>query len=98
MPLKSLVPFAVSLACMATTTLSSAQPAPPPADAGSSAEDLVPPQIKTRVEAAYPAGERRDATVGLELEIDEAGKVADARVTRPAGTAFDDAALAAVRA
>jgi TonB family protein len=49
----------------------------------------------------YPPDALRDrieGTVGLELSIDDTGRVVDARVTASAGHGFDEAALAAARA
>ena len=53
------------------------------------------------VTAAYPVHARTDEVEGdvaVEIVVDREGRVIDARVTRPAGHAFDAAALAAVRA
>ena len=69
-----------------------ASPAPP--------ADVSPPSLKTHPDATYPpeaARDRIEASVGLEVTIDPAGHVSDARVTQPAGHGFDEAALAAVR-
>jgi TonB family protein len=52
------------------------------------------------VVAAYPAGARSDdveGDVGVEIVVDREGRVVDARIARPAGHGFDDAALAAIR-
>jgi TonB family protein len=65
------------------------------------APELLPPVLKERATAVYPPDALRDrieGTVGLELTIDEAGHVTDARVTSPAGHGFEEAALAAARA
>jgi len=62
--------------------------------------ELLPPALKDRATATYPADALRDrieGTVGLELSIDDTGHVTDARVTSPAGHGFDEAALAAGR-
>ena len=67
----------------------------PPTDASVS-----PPSLKTRVEAPYPPDalkNRVEATVGLELDVDESGNVTAARVVQAAGQGFDEAALAAVK-
>ncbi len=56
--------------------------------------------LRTHAEAVYPPGalrERLAGSVGLEIEVDENGQVAGARVTSPAGHGFDEAALEAVR-
>jgi TonB family protein len=66
----------------------------------SSTADVSAPSLKTRVEAAYPQDALRarlEATVGLEIAIDETGDVTVARVTSPAGHGFDEAALEAVK-
>lgn len=52
------------------------------------------------VVAAYPAGARSDdveGDVGVEIVVDREGRVVEARLSRPAGHGFDDAALAAIR-
>lgn len=58
---------------------------------------VVPPSIVSAVEAPYPSGERREAHVHLELQVDVAGRVAEIRVLESAGEAFDLPAVAAVR-
>lgn len=71
---------------------------PPPSPDASSTTS--PPSLVSRAEAAYPPDALRDrveATVGLEIEVDERGAVASARVVTPAGRGFDEAALAAVK-
>jgi TonB family protein len=65
-----------------------------------STEGVSPPSLKSRIEAEYPPEAlrtRAEATVGLELDVDENGNVTGARVVSPAGHGFDEAALAAVR-
>jgi periplasmic protein TonB len=52
------------------------------------------------VVAAYPSGARADdveGDVGVEIVVDREGRVVEARVVRPAGNGFDDAALTAIR-
>ena len=76
--------------------------------AGGSDDVIVPAssvQVAARlvhsVTAAYPVHARADeleGDVAVELVVDREGRVIEARVTRPAGHGFDDAALAAVRA
>ncbi len=59
------------------------------------------PELTTFVEATYPDAERdagREATVILQLDIGADGAVTGATVVTSAGPAFDEAALAAVRA
>jgi len=61
---------------------------------------LTAPTVAARADAAYPPEalrERREATVGLEIAVDEHGRVTSARVTAPAGHGFDESALAAVK-
>jgi TonB family protein len=65
------------------------------------AAEVVPPSLEQQVVAVYPAealAQRFEGTVGLELTIDETGKVVDARVISAAGHGFDESALAAARA
>ncbi len=70
---------------------------------GSRREKVTPPRVKKRVQGVYPNAAPklgRRIPVTLSLEVDRAGRVASARVVaRPvvAGTAFDRAALQAVR-
>jgi len=76
---------------------------PPAAHAGvpAAAAEVVPPSLEQQVVAVYPAealAQRFEGTVGLELTIDETGKVVDARVISAAGHGFDESALAAARA
>ena len=67
--------------------------APPPG------ADVAPPSLKDHLEPVYPPEALRERVAGsveLELSIDEGGNVVAARVLRPAGYGFDEAALAAV--
>lgn len=67
-----------------------AQPAKPPV--------IVMPKLTRFVDAAYPEEARKQglqADVVLELTIDAAGKVTDAKVVEPRGNGFDEAATAA---
>jgi TonB family protein len=67
---------------------------------GSQPDVVTPPALRTRAEATYPPDALRDnlsAIVGLEIVVDDAGKVLDARVIAPAGHGFDEAAVAAIR-
>ncbi len=62
--------------------------------------EAIAPRLKSQVEAVYPTEalhERREGTVGLELTVDESGKVTQASVTSSAGAGFDEAALSAAR-
>jgi len=77
-----------------------AQNEPARPSAGEPASDVTPPVLREHAEAAYPPEalrERREASVGLSLTIDEAGSVEEASVTAPAGYGFDEAAVAAAR-
>lgn len=59
------------------------------------------PREKDRVTPDYPPELRAqgiEGTVLVEVDIDAAGKVVDARLKRPTGLAFDEAALKAIRA
>jgi TonB family protein len=76
--------------------------APAVSDAGapSRSEPVTAPVLRSRTEAAYPPEALRDrleATVGLEIVVDERGDVVDAHVIGPAGHGFDEAALDVVR-
>jgi TonB family protein len=60
-----------------------------------------PPALLKFVEAPYPSVEPKptgDVAVTLTILIDAAGKVAESQVSESGGAAFDEAALAAVRA
>ena len=60
----------------------------------------VPAKLVSSVVAAYPSGARSDdveGDVGVEIVVDRDGRVVEARVARPAGHGFDDAALKAIR-
>jgi TonB family protein len=73
-------------------------PAEPPVLPAAAAQ--VRAQLVASVPATYPFAARSDgieAEVPLELVLDEAGRVLDARVVRAAGHGFDASALAAVR-
>ncbi len=61
---------------------------------------LTPPFLKSRVDSAYPPealAKRIGAAVGMELLINEDGKVVDIRVTQAGGHGFDEAAVAAAK-
>ena len=61
---------------------------------------VVAPVLEQHAEPVYPIDalrERIAGTVGLELVIDETGRVSDAKVVQPAGHGFDEAALEAVK-
>ncbi|MDB4990875.1 MAG: hypothetical protein JWN04_6053 [Myxococcaceae bacterium] len=62
--------------------------------------EAVPPSLKEHPDASYPPEARQaglEGNVELELTVDAAGQVSEARVVTPAGHGFDEAALAAVR-
>jgi TonB family protein len=63
-------------------------------------DETTAPVLIEHVEPPYPEAARRagvGGTVGLELSVGADGAVAAARVTRPAGFGFDEAALAAAQ-
>ncbi len=64
------------------------------------APNVSPPKLSRYVEAAdpRPPGPHERASVELEIDIDAAGAVVDARVVRSAGDELDAAAIAAVKA
>jgi TonB family protein len=97
--LASLLLCGLPIAVLLHERPASAQPAE--GDAGApTADDLTAPILKARAEATYPPEalqQRIEGDVGLELTVDEAGKVASARVTSAAGHGFDEAALEAVK-
>jgi TonB family protein len=104
LPLASSV-AAVVLLLLGVPGLAAAQPATAPGVPGAAPiplpQELTPPTLERRVEAGYPEAARRErleANVGLELVIDEEGRVVDAKVTSPVGHGFDEAALEAARA
>jgi TonB family protein len=98
---------AVSLAllCSARQVLAQgptggAKPRPTPTPTGRAGNTAVAPTLKDHSDPVYPAGALRDlvaGTVGTELVVDETGHVVDAKVVRPAGHGFDEAALTAVK-
>lgn len=60
----------------------------------------IAPTLKEHSDPLYPPDalrERLTGSVGLELEIDESGRVVAAKIIQAAGHGFDEAALAAVR-
>ena len=64
------------------------------------ADTTTPPSLKEHPDAPYPAdalNQRVEGNVGLELDLDAAGRVAAVRVTAPAGHGFDEAAADAAR-
>src|SRR3954466_14029830 len=61
---------------------------------------VTPPNLRAHPDPIYPPAalsDRLSGTVELEVSVDATGHVVDAKVTRPAGHNFDEAALAAVR-
>ncbi|MFO0610440.1 MAG: TonB-dependent receptor [Polyangiales bacterium] len=56
-----------------------------------------PARLRRVVEAPHPAPNVAPVAVELSLDVDDAGRVTAARVTRSAGPAWDEAALAAAR-
>ena len=75
-------------------------------DKSPSVEEVAPPEItslpkvKTFVEAVYPEGAKTqgiEGAVGLIIQVDAAGTVVAAEVSRAAGHGFDEAATAAAK-
>jgi len=67
---------------------------------GESTGATTAPVLEEHIDPVYPADawrERVGGSVGLELVIDETGKVVEAKVIQPAGHGFDEAAIAAVK-
>lgn len=96
--MKSVVRGLFGIALVLTVQAARAQEVSPPSDA---VEAPSPPVLRSQPQATYPEAalrERREGNVGLEIMVDEEGRVTDARVTSAAGHGFDEAALAAVRA
>jgi TonB family protein len=103
---RSIQTSAATVVLLAAARAAHAQPAPAPGSAAPAppsaapADEATPPVLRSRATAAYPPDALRDrleATVPLEISVDENGNVVDARVTTPVGQGFDEAALAAVR-
>ena len=66
---------------------------------GVRAQSFTPPELRTRVEAPYPAealAAGLSGTVVLEFDVDDKGAVANVTVKSGAGHGFDEAAKAAV--
>jgi TonB family protein len=91
------------VSCLAVAWISSVSllAAPPLAAQQPAAQRVVkPPKLAHLVQAGYPEAERasgRAATVVLAISIGADGKVADVQVIESAGSAFDEAAVAAAR-
>lgn len=79
-------PRGLVLALLLTAPPLAAQPTPE-----------APARLRRFVEAPHPAPNAAPVTVTLALDLDDAGRVAAARVTRSAGPSWDEAALAAAR-
>ncbi len=93
---------AVPVTLLLLARSAAAQPAD--ADAGSQSalptDELIAPVLKSHPEAPYPPNalrERVEGSPGLELQVDETGKVVDVKVVTPAGHGFDEAAALAAR-
>lgn len=64
------------------------------------AEVSTPARLLASVPATYPAAARAgelEADVAVEILLDPSGNVLEARVVKPAGSGFDESAIAAVR-
>jgi TonB family protein len=95
------LPAGGHVAANATGSGGAAAPAPGGGDVAVAASAVqVPARLLQSVVAAYPSGARADEVegdVGVEIVVDREGRVVEARVVRPAGHGFDDAALTAIR-
>jgi TonB family protein len=90
--------LALGLAVPARAQGPSAPPAPEPA--APAPEPLTPPTLKDHPEAPYPPdalAKRLEGAVGVEVDLDAAGRVVGVRVATPAGHGFDEAASEAAR-
>lgn len=83
---------AITLLLLAAARASAQEPS---ATADAAVPELSAPQLIRGEPPSYPQGETAAASVELELTLDASGNVTAASVTRSAGAAFDDAALAA---
>ncbi|MCC6646182.1 MAG: TonB family protein [Polyangiaceae bacterium] len=100
-----LVALAASLSLGAAPALAQpggpvARPTDPPADAPKKPAGLLPPVLKDFVDAPYPEEAKKQGKEGnvvLQLDIDADGNVTQATVIGPAGSGFDEAAVAAAR-
>ncbi len=96
-------PAALALvSLLAATTSARAQPRGPEGKGEPTAakDALVPPVLQEFVDAPYPPeaeAAKREGVVILQLDVDVAGAVTAAVVLSPAGSGFDEAALAASR-
>ena len=73
---------------------------PPTTPAPEANGAAVAPVLKDHPDPIYPADALRDrisGTVGLEISVDETGRVVEVKVVQAAGHGFDESALAAVK-
>jgi TonB family protein len=97
------------LGCAICACVASTPPGPPPFDKGwrfldgtaARPDDRVdPPVVKARTPAVYPIEARKQrltGDVGLELTVDDDGRVVKAEVVQPLEPTMDEAALAAAQ-
>jgi TonB family protein len=97
------------LSCAVCACVVNAPPGPPPFERGwqfldgaaASPDDRVdPPVVKLRPLATYPVEARKQrltGEVGLELTVDDDGRVVKAEVVQPLEPTMDEAALAAAQ-
>jgi TonB family protein len=99
--LRTSVSFAViALALLSVRAAGAERAARTVATTKPAAEPLEPPSLAAHPEATYPAealSTRVEGNVGLELDIDDAGKVVAVRIVTPVGHGFDEAAADAAR-
>ncbi len=92
--------LSVALITRAATAQDPTAGGPPPAQPDATSAAASAPSLKEHTDPVYPPQALKDevgGTVGLELTIDDSGRVLDAKVVQPAGHGFDESALAAVR-
>lgn len=100
MPIARLLGLLLCTAPALAPGRAAAQPTDAPAVPAVVESDLTPPSLEEQHEAVYPAEAKAahlEASVGLELHVDDRGRVTAAKVIAPAGHGFDEAALAAAK-
>lgn len=97
------------LSCAVCACMANVPPGPPPFETGwrfldgataGPADRVDPPVVKARPMATYPIEARKQrltGEVGLELTVDDDGRVVKAEVVQPLEPTMDEAALAAAQ-
>src|SRR5258705_9375076 len=91
--------FGLAMTCMALVGAAQ-DPTGSQAPTVDAAAGVTAPKPKTHPDPVYPPDALRDriaGVVGVELTIDETGRVVGARLVQSAGHGFDEAAIEAVR-